>query len=424
MVRLAKTLAVGRPSRLRPLLLTGLLLSCAAATEALAQELNGTVVLNDQIQTASVRADNHVVVQEATSGLAAGTVAGGNAVSVAVQRQDLLFDSSQRLAAPVHAGSYIQTRYTSGPAFVNLTAATGNSGEAATCCGYLAADVSQVIAPYSPVTARAFSAAGGPVEHVATAATAVGNSQAYASVGGDIGARTGQANYGATGAYNTGIFCCVTGSGSFTATAVSNQMTSAGNDGATYHEVEQLMDGSITEAKVDAYVVTGNNIAGVASAIANTADIYNTGGQAELIARQTNRAAVNADSVVTLDTFYGSGSSIAYGVGNALTLANTGGEPYLDTTQVNSGGVSASASFAGGEGEGDVFTTATAIGNTVSASSCGDCQGSLTVSNRQVNTGAVHSTATTTIGGHAHAVTSISSAIGNSANYEVRSGGH
>jgi hypothetical protein len=380
------------------------------------------VILNDQIQAAEVRAENEVIVQEATHGLAAATVAGGNTVHIATERQNLSFGSAQDLHAPVVADAYVQTRYTSGPAFVNSVQANGNSGDASTCCGYLAADVRQTIGGHSPVIARNRSAVGGPVEHVATSASAVGNSQGYSAVGGTIGARTVQKHYGSTGAYNQNVFCCITGSGSFSATAVANNVNSAGNYGAAYHEIEQLVDGYKTVAENEVYAVTGNDILGVATATANNIHAYNTQGPSELIARQTNISGVEADSHVRLDTWYNTGASVAYGVGNSISQTTEGGSPYMDTTQVNAGDITTRASFTGGTSEGDSLVTATAIGNTVGGVSCGACYGGIQASNTQVNTGAVRASARTSIGGHAHTVTSVATAVGNSASYEVRSG--
>lgn len=381
------------------------------------------MILNDQVLDGPVAAEQRLVVQEAVGGLAAGTAAGGNTLIVATQRQDLRVESSQQLNAGVTADAYVQSRYTAGPAFVAQAQANGNAGEASTCCGKLTADVTQTIAPHTEVKAYQFSAAGGPVEHVSTSAAAVGNSQGYAAVGGDIGARTVQRHEGATTSYNGNVFCCISGSGTFTSTAVSNNVDSAGNYGSAYHEVDQRMTGYSTWAGNEVYAVNGNNVTGVATATANNLNMYNTAGAAELTARQTNTGQVKAISRVTLDNWYGTGASVAYGVGNAIALANQGGEPYMDTAQSNRGEVISTAFFTGGTGEGSV-TSAQAVGNTVSGVACGDCYGGITASNRQVNDGAVRATATTTIGGHAHGVTSVSTAMGNSASYEVRSSGN
>lgn len=376
------------------------------------------MVLNDQVQTGPVTAENEVIVAEATSGLAAGTTAVGNSIGAVAQNQNLTFQSSQVLSGSVTADAFVQTQGTSGPAHISSTSATGNTGDAAACCGYLSGDVHQRVDGHTAVHAKNVSKAGGAVEHASGSASAVGNTQGYSAVNGTVGARTVQQHYGTTNADNQAVFCCVTGSGAFAATAVANNVTSHVENGESLHEVSQTVDGHETRATNDVYVVTGNEITGVATATANNAHIYNTGGYSELVAEQTNQSLVEAEALTSIDTWYGTGSAISYGVGNSIYLANVSPDPVMRTEQLNNGDVNSYATFTGGAGEGDAYTSATAVGNAVSGYACNSCYGVIDATNHQVNNGAVRAVARTLTAGHGHAITSMASAVGNTATYE------
>lgn len=374
------------------------------------------MILNEQWQSNDVLAEQELVVDEATGGVVSATTAVGNSVTAETEHQNQEFTSEQGLSASVQASSFVQTRGTSGEVLINNTSATGNTGFSSTCCGFVTGEVKQTIDPGAVVSSHAFTAAGGPVDAVAAGSTAIGNSQGYAAVNGDVYGWTTQRHYGTTNAYNQAVLCCVPGSGSFTATAVANNVTSEVENGRSEHGIDQVADGYETRATNDVYVVTGTDIAGVATATANNAHLYNTGGYAEVASSQANTAPVTAEALTTLEHWYGTGSSIAYGVGNSLYLANVSPDPVMRTEQYNHGDITGSATFDGGYGD-DAFVSSTAIGNAVSGYACNSCYGIIDSQSTQVNNGAVRSTARIHAGPSRY-VTGTSTAIGNSASYQ------
>lgn len=408
-----------RPRLSLSLLAAATSLTAAIAAPAFAQD--GSNVLNEQVLNGSIFADTDLQVEEATEGLVSSTAAVGNSVAASTENQDLGFVSSQTVRGTVNANSYVQARGTSGEVFVNNTSATGNTGDASTSGGYLGTDVYQTVENTGRVNANAYSAVGATVGYASGGATAIGNSQGYAAHDGSVGARTVQENYGGATASNESVFCCITGSGTFTSTAVSNNVTSHVENGEVRNDVVQVAGGP-TRALNDTYVVTGNYVTGSATATANTVSSYNTGGYAELKADQLNTGPVSAESYVALENWYGTGASIAYGVGNSADLVNISPDPVMHTSQVNDGHVSSVALFDGGSGE-HVFTSATSVGNAVSGYACSTCYGVIDATNRQVNNGTVRASARTYVGGSAGYVTSTSSAIGNAASYESRTTG-
>ncbi len=408
------------------MLTASLLLWSAAATEAFAQdpgqEQPQSLILNEQFQSADVLAEQELIVEEAVEGVAATTSAVGNSVGAEVQHQNLDFRSTQHLGGAVTADAYVQSQGTSGEAFLSSVQATGNTGHASTCCGYLPADVKQTIGAHSGAEAKSYAAAGGPVVDAASAATALGNSQTYAAVNGNVDARTVQTHNGFTNAYNQSVFCCITGSGQFASTAVSNSLVSEVEGGNGIHLVDQTMDGFETRATNEVYVVTGNMVAGAATATANTTVVGNTDGYAELDSVQINQSLVEAENQVQLDTWYGIGSASAYGVGNTVHLSSLSAEAVMRTDQLNNGDVNSYSTFRGGYGE-HLVNSATSIGNSASGLACGNCDGVLDATNRQENNGAIRASARTYTG-HSHFVTGSATAVGNSASYESsRSGG-
>lgn len=374
------------------------------------------------MQLGDVFADQVLIVEGAEDGVASTTNAIGNTVSAATENTGLGYVSSQRLAGDVTGQSHVQVRGSAGPLFVNATSATGNTGDASTCCGTLAAEVQQTVESTAPVSALAYSAAGYTTQDVSSAAQAVGNAQSYAAYYGDVRARTQQEVYAPVVAGQRAEFCCITGSGSFAATAVANSLSSHAEMGESRHEVIQVMGGPATRAYNNVYGVTGNNVTGMATATANTAYTYNTGGFAELNTRQRNEGAVEAESYVTLETWYGVGSSHAYGVGNTADLVNISPDPYMTTYQTNNGDVSSTAVFDGGAGE-HVVASSMAVGNSTSGYACSTCYGVIDATNRQVNSGDVRASTRVYTERGAGLVIGSATAVGNSASYTSQSSG-
>jgi hypothetical protein len=91
---------------------------------------------------------------------------------------------------------------------------------------------------------------------------------------------------------------------------------------------------------------------------------------------------------------------------------------------MNSGPVTAQVNFTGGAGGGlGSALTATAMGNAQSAYVCAECPVSLGGQFSQTNSGFVGSTVNASHSGYVGAITSTSTAIGNTATFSTRQGG-
>jgi len=111
-------------------------------------------------------------------------------------------------------------------------------------------------------------------------------------------------------------------------------------------------------------------------------------------------------------------------VGNSVLVSNAGSYTGVANDQTNEGAITINASLlssAGGGAGSAASVSATGVGNAVSAYACATCNGTLAIKNRQVNSGSVHTTATTSTFG-VNSVSSSSSAIGNTATFDVVGG--
>lgn len=349
-------------------------------------------------------------------GVQATTGAQANAVIVGAEGSDVSLRSSQRLQGSVRAETEVTVRGYS-PTIAATSAAAGNIAEASVVDGNFNAEVEQSIdggevAAWTGVTAN-LSSSG---DTVATAA-AVGNGFNSAAVSNNAHLRTDQRHDGAgTTARTQAELFHVQGQAALTATAAANQM---GYTGRTYYSevrADQSNSGA-TDASVRGDIGNGYLTSGMAAAAANTVHVAHQAGVVEASVRQANSGYVGARS--ELATYeYGGATSQAFGVGNAVGVEQLGEVLTLDTDQTNSGGVEVMASFDGGYGY-DAQVSASAVGNTVSASVCSDCDGALTANNSQANYGDVSAFARTDIGGSSRSVTGTVSAVGNSASYYV-----
>ena len=155
-----------------------------------------------------------------------------------------------------------------------------------------------------------------------------------------------------------------------------------------------------------------------ATAPANNASATPSGRVLDVATNQTNEAYVRAQSENDAANF-GALSAVSYGVGNTAMAGNSGQEVDIDNTQLNEGGgVEVLANLSGGGGY-DALASSTAVGNASSGYACAECNGRMTVSNRQTNSADIAATSTTTITGTARTATGYSSALGNTACYYV-----
>jgi hypothetical protein len=217
------------------------------------------------------------------------------------------------------------------------------------------------------VTSNAYSAVTGSVDHASGSSTAIGNSHGYSALNGSVEARTTQPTRRRASLQPVGVLLHP-GLGFVHGDRGEQQRDQRGREREAYHEVTQTAGGA-TRAVNSVEVVTGNNVAGAATASANLAHTSNTGDIAEIHADQYNggtcrRRATSPGQLVR----HGRRRSPT-GVGNSVSLVNVVADPIMRTNQVNDGDVNTVAVFDGGAGE-DVFTSATSIGNTVSGYAC------------------------------------------------------
>jgi hypothetical protein len=392
---------------------------CAAATSAFGADNS---VLNGQLQMADVMSGQTLNVETASDGVSADATAVGNIVSAAGQNAYLNFQSDQAVAGGAHveANTDATVNGSAGPYFATTASATGNSATAGTCCALTEGSSLQAVEAGSVVAADAASKLGSS-EGVSVDASAVGNTTGWEQINGSVQTWTGQTNSGLTTATNNGDFGAVTGNTGLSATAVSNNVTVDTDAAASDIGLQQVADGEGTNAVVDATIGSGTDIQGLATGVGNNVDSQNRSPESTMNTNQTNSAAVTAYTDLNVTSWTGDANAVAYGVGNSVVLANNGPYAGLQSNQTSAGDVNVAAGFTGGTG-GNVFSSATAMGNAVSAYACSACGGAIDAVNNQVGSSRVRANSAVNVTGRARQVSAQSAAIGNSATYQVFSG--
>lgn len=372
-------------------------------------------VVNGQLQMGDIVAGQKLNVIDPADGVDVTTVAGGNTVHAGTDGHDLRLRSTQRLQGAVRANTDLVVHGWS-PSTAVLTAAAGNSADTSTR-GSLHSEAVQTVAPEGSVAARArVTAHPSASGDTSILAHALGNVQQHA-VGGDRArVRAEQYNYGArTTAEASASLANVKGHAALTAAAGANQIGLDVVADGTRLNARQVATGS-TQATADLYAPAVYLGDAMSSAAANSITLNAQSATARLKAEQESLGYVRAESIVTTGDF-GAVNANAYGVGNTIAVAHLGEQLTLDTDQLNTGGVDSVASFEGADGY-DVGLSASAYGNAVSATACSDCDGALTATNSQTNSGDISATGRVDIAG-GRVVRSTAQAVGNSASYIV-----
>jgi hypothetical protein len=369
--------------------------------------------------TTDVVGSQQLNVQSASNGTTAAVTAIGNTVSATGVNAPLDFESTQSVNGTISALNQVSVAGDSGPYNVVATSATANSGTAGTCCNLLSGNTSQtIIGPGTSAESDVYQ--GGYASTVSVSSSSVGDTQGWNTSSGQVSATSTQTNYGGTSAAassNVGL----AGEGSYTATAVGNDV----EVNATSSPVSPLVVTQDQEGTVSALVQTsqgsGGDAVSTASAVANNANVYADSYGDSVTATQTNNAAVNATTTQTLGGWTGSGVATAYGVGNSNLVANAGSYTGLTNTQSNGGEITVAAALFGNGAGGDGYVNAAGVGNASSAYACATCNGTIHASNKQTNSAGVHVTGTLTAG-QTNSATGVTSAVGNTANYDVSGG--
>lgn len=359
-------------------------------------------------------------VESASDGVSADSVAVGNIVSATGQNAYLNFQSDQAVTSHIEAATDVTVTGDAGPYFATTTSATGNSATAGTCCALTEGSSLQSVEAGAVVAADAYSKSGTSAG-VSVDASAVGNTTGWEQYNGQVQTWTGQTNAGLTTATNSGSFTGATGPMSLSATAVSNNVTVDADGAATDIGVQQISDGEGTVALVDAAIGSGTDIQGSSTGVGDNIDAQNRSPDSSMNTNQANSAPVSAYTNLNVTSWTGDANAVAYGVGNSVVLANNGPSARLYSDQNSAGEVNAGASFTGGAG-GNVFASATAMGNAVSGYACSACGGAIDAANNQVGSSRVRANTGVNITGRAKSVYGQANAVGNSATYEVSSG--
>ncbi len=393
----------------------------AAATEAAAQTppQDNTIVLNNQLQLGDVFADQTLNVVDSQDQVTVGTTATGNNASGSVENGAITVRSDQDMRGDsVATTTATLGGDTSGPVAIQSTA-NGN---------YLA-----VGAYDADLTIEATQRnTGGLV----SATTEVGDENARLLAGGLVAANAGSNTtalygegsvligtveqsssatvraYGRLDSQYVPAEANVTAQATVNAIGVNSVQTSGQNLG-----IDQTSSGDFLEAEASANTGNGWDLAARARAVANSANLYNSGGSVVTTSSQDNSAFVRAAATTTAFD-YGRAQAYARGAANELSVGNNDIYVEIDNTQINTGGVDVSATFSGANGY-DVYVGAEAVGNSVTGYACSECQGYLEARNTQTNSGDVSAQASTVVAGSNRAVISSATATGNSATFYV-----
>lgn len=345
----------------------------------------------------------------------------GNIVSAVGQQRPIDFQSDQQVDGHVEATTNVEVAGATGEFFVTQTSATGNSATAGTCCALTLGSSFQTVSDSAVVAADAISIAGDQAGSISVDASAVGNTQGWNQINGEVQAWTEQRNLGLTTATNTGEFAGSPGNIGLTATSVANNVSIDAENSYVDIGIDQSRRGPGVNAIVNVTIGSAADVQAVATASGNLVDAIASSPEATMNVSQSDAATgLDAYASLTLTEWTGDANSVAYGVGNSIVLSNVGAATSLYSEQSSTGDVNATAAFTGGSGNA-VFASSTAMGNAVSSFSCTECGGDFGGFNRQINGGAVRSQSNVRITGRAGLISAESTAIGNTATYEIRS---
>jgi len=398
----------------------------AAATEAAAQTppQDNTIVLNQQLQLGDVFADQTLNVVDSQDQVTAGTTATGNNASGSVENGAITVQSDQDMRGDsVATTTATLGGDTSGPVAIQSNA-NGNYLAVSAYDADLTVEATQrntgdlVRATTEVGDENARLLAGGLV-----AANAGSNTTALYGEGSVLSGTIEQSSSATVQAYSrldsqyAPAETNVTAQATVNAVGVNSVQTS-GQDLA----INQTSSGDFIEAEASANTGNGWDLAARARAVANSANLYNSGGSVVTTSNQDNSAFVRAAATTTAHD-YGRAQAYARGAANELSVGNNDIYVEIDNTQINTGGVDVSATFSGTNGY-DVYVGAEAVGNAVTGYACSECQGYLEARNSQTNSGDVSAQASTVVAGSNRAVISSATATGNSATFYVSRPSH
>jgi hypothetical protein len=417
--------------RLAKILLGGVFLTAPMLPPFSGVAISQSAVSNNQVVDlgADVLSTQTLNVENASGATSAITTAGGNGLTAGVETGSLDVQSTQAMHAQAYAGTTTGvTTYAAG--VIATTAATGNDSQSTISGGgALTGTFGQVTDGSQVKSDNNFNGAAAQLGFVSGSSQAIANSLDFGVTGSTMKVTTSQSNSatvdaegGGTPAPSGSTVQDTSGSASFSATAVANNINSTGVSGSSQTlRATQTTTNDLTQSGEFVNVGNGQTIQSAATATANNISASNQGGDLNVQDTQSNASFTYGNAVAT-GFEYGSGQATAYGVGNSVLASNFGPTTELNNNQTNSAGTDATASFTGGNTGGpsyDAVASSSAIGNAATAFACSDCGGTITINNAQMSTGGVEATSSVNITGANRSVTSIATAQGNNATFYV-----
>lgn len=324
--------------------------------------------------------------------------------------------SDQELAVPAAAQADVvvgEGGQLSGSATAYGNSFTTDAGDADVSAGYR-----QTVRSGGWITSRALIEAASYAESTTASAASGANTATTISRGGYADMAATQANgaevtsEATIAADNADVLV----STALTNTVVNNAALESAGD--ANFQANQTNDG---KALASSNTTVGGSYAvtSAATMVGNNADLYAQGGVGTMAVTQTNTGDMKAENVVAVGTMAGQATSNSMAAGNSASAAVSG--PALDAyfDQTNTASIGSDARMSWDNGQTGV-ASASAYGNTASATLCSDCGGDMYAANRQVNSGRVGARASNYVNS-AGALSSNSLAVGNSATFQTGS---
>ncbi len=390
----------------------------AVATSQTSQAINGQVQLGEVLSTQTLDVD---AVSDQTT---AETSATGNTYSAAVEAGDVNVQSTQSMQGNAGATATLNVTTDAGLQVSMTTEGTGNTAEADTLGGgALTGTFRQDTGPVSITSESQINADAAQAGDLTVSTNAIANTQGLGAIGGTVDGTVTQTSQALTQSNSGAILQVASGTATFSALAVSNNVTATGTDGSSQTvSVNQSMTGARTQAAQFLAVGEVQTLVNGVTATGNNVSVTNDGAELNVTTVQDNESYLRAQAETTAFQF-GLSSTVATGVGNSVMAGETSGDVNVDNTQTNGGaGIQVSAASAGTDGY-DLSSSATAMGNAVTGFACSLCGGRMTVTNSQTNSADVSATSSLSLGagtgGSARSATGVATAVGNSATFYV-----
>jgi hypothetical protein len=406
---------------------------CCAAT-AIPAAPAPSIVLNGQMQMNDAIAQLTVHARE-TAAVNANTLGVGNTMTAATQNRDMNVTSTQTLRGKVGGFNDVAVERARGLT-LSTAVAQGNAAQVQGDRAHVRT-VAQQFARDGTLVAAASRVDVGSSDTVVSAAQAAANNFAIVTTNGASTSLTGQYSDARVEAHSVVTACCNNESLTSSALAAGNSLSIAGAGSTVYAALEQKNYGPV---RADSTVTVGiaprpgvavgaaTNVTSAAAAAGNVVTLNNQWGYAQMDGYQENVGAISANSRVTLGDWRGFAVSGANAIGNSAILSNIGSDATMSMVQNNYGAVSSFASLNGSSSQGGVgMASSHAVGNAITAYACPGCTvgGGVKLEGytQQYNYAPVSAVTSINVG-TAGAIVGSATAVGNSASFIARTGGH